>query len=277
MTRGFPTFQVGKLPLTNETCSGARLVPFYDRFIVELLYTVQFHAFPYNNNIPPRAMGIDLGLTNLVTTSDGFIVKGGIAKTINQWYNKQLAHYRSRALICNQQNSTRRIERLHRLRANQLHDLFHQISRKVINYCLVQNIDTVVIGYNAHWKQRCNLGYRTNQSFVQIPFLEFIQMLEYKAKLVGISVIRVNEAYTSQKCSKCKYISKKNRKSRGWFCCQSCGMQVNADYNAALNILQRGCPDSQVVPPINFASPRVGLPDSGCVTHPVQNSYIRVV
>ncbi|MHA1947787.1 MAG: hypothetical protein ACW97W_16945, partial [Candidatus Hodarchaeales archaeon] len=38
MARGFPTFPVGNLPITAETCSGARLVPFYDRFVIELMY-----------------------------------------------------------------------------------------------------------------------------------------------------------------------------------------------------------------------------------------------
>ncbi len=168
--RGFPTFPVGSLPLTADTCVGARLVPYYDRFMVEILYEVQELAFPSADS-PSRAMGIDLGLTNLVTTSDGLLVKGGVVKTINQWYNKQLAHYRSLATTCNQQLLTRRMLRLHRLRTNRLRDFFHQTSRRIIKYCLTQNIQTLVIGYNPRWKQHCNLGKRTNQSFVQLPFL----------------------------------------------------------------------------------------------------------
>ncbi|PWI46473.1 hypothetical protein CEE45_16605, partial [Candidatus Heimdallarchaeota archaeon B3_Heim] len=218
MARGFPAFPVGSLPLTAETCVGARLVPFYDRFVVELIYEVQAQAFP-SSDLPSRAMGIDLGLTNLVTTSDGLLVKGGVVKTINQWYNKQLAHYRSRASTCNHQLITHRILRLHRLRTNKLRAFFHQTTRRLITYCLTHNIETLVIGYNVGWKQHCNLGKRTNQAFVQLPLLQLVQMLEYKAKLVGMTVVRVNEAYTSQMCSKCGYIDKKNRKSRGSFYC----------------------------------------------------------
>ncbi|MHA2094955.1 MAG: RNA-guided endonuclease InsQ/TnpB family protein [Candidatus Hodarchaeales archaeon] len=271
MSRGFPTFPVGTLPLTAETCVGARLVPFYDRFVVELIYEVQLHPFP-TTDLPSRAMGIDLGLTNLVTTSDGLLVKGGVVKTINQWYNKRLAHYRSLATTCNHQHTTRRILRLHRVRTNKLREFFHQTSYRLITYCLAHNIETLVIGYNVRWKQHCNLGKRTNQSFVQLPFLKLVQMLEYKAKLVGIKVIRVNEAYTSQQCSKCGHVEKKNRRSRGSFCCLRCGIQLNADYNAACNILHRFHPKPQVVPTERAHSYGAPLPDSGCVTHPVQNS-----
>ncbi len=276
MARGFPTFPLDSLPLTAEACVGARLVPFYDRFVVELLYEVQAQPFP-SSDFPSRTMGIDLGLTNLVTTSDGLLVKGGVVKTINQWYNKQLAHYRSLATICNHQYTTRRIQRLHRRRINKLHDIFHQISRRIINYCLEQKIKTLVIGYNAGWKQHCNLGKRINQSFIQLPFSQLVQMLEYKAKLVGMTVVRVDEAYTSQQCSKCGHVDKRNRTSRGSFCCQRCGVHLNADYNAARNILQRYPTDSQVVPTDSIHSSVTNLPDSGCVTHPVQNSFSRVV
>ena len=269
MTRGFPMFPVGNLPITAETCSGARLVPFYDRFVVELLYRTQIQSFSLNNEHSPRAIGIDLGLTNLVATSDGLLVKGGVVKTINQWYNKQLAYYKSLAKKHNQQYSTNRMQRLHRVRANKINNCFHQTSRAIINHCLVNNINTLVIGYNTFWKQHCQLGKRINQSFVQVPFHKFLHMLEYKAKLVGIAVILVSEAYTSQKCSSCRVINKKNRKSRGLYHCRSCGLRLNADHNAALNILQRLPVDEKVVPKVSSNLVCSDLPDRGCVTHPV--------
>ncbi len=276
MDRGFPRFSVGTLPLTAKTCVGARLVPFYDRFVVEILYEVQAHAFP-PLAAPSRALGIDLGLTNLVTTSDGRLVKGGICKTINQWYNKQLAHYRSKASKNNHLVITRRIQSLHRRRLNKLTDFFHQISRRLITYCLQQNIATLVIGYNQQWKQHCNLGKKTTQSFVQLPFLKLVHMLTYKARLVGLTVIRVTEAYTSQQCSFCGYVDKCNRKSRGRFVCSACGVLVNADLNAARNILHRYLVTKKVVPRGSSSSQKLILPDSGCVTHPVQNLLPQVV
>ena len=243
---------------------------------------MQEQLFPTSDSLS-RAMGIDLGLNNLVTTSDGLLVKGGVVKTINQWYNKQLAHYRSKGSNNNQSFITRRIQSLHSIRMNKLADFFHQTSRRIITYCLQQNIDTLVIGYNRQWKQHCNLGKKNNQSFVQLPFLKFVHMLEYKARLVGIRVIRVNEAYTSQQCSQCGHVDKRNRKSRGRFVCLECGVLFNADLNAARNILKRYLSTkkviqaAQVVPRGSSPLKKSNLPDSGCVTHPVQNLLTQVV
>lgn len=60
--------------------------------------------------------------------------------------------------------------------------------------------------------------------------------IEYKAKEAGITVVYVDPQYTSQRCSKCGYISKENRKVQAIFCCQKCGYKANADYNASQNI-----------------------------------------
>ncbi|MHA2112557.1 MAG: RNA-guided endonuclease InsQ/TnpB family protein [Candidatus Hodarchaeales archaeon] len=268
MARGFPTFPVGKLPITAETCTGARLVPFYDRFVIEILYEVQVRLFPFQKEVP-KAIGIDFGLNNLVATSDGLLVKGGVVKTINQWYNKQLAYYKAIAKKHNEQDTTNRIQRIHRVRANKIRKIFHQTSRLIINHCLKNNINKIAIGYNTRWKQHCNLGKRTNQSFVQIPFYKLLRMLEYKAKLVGITAVRVSEAYTSQKCSGCGTINKNNRKSRGLYICSSCGLRLNADHNAAINIRKRLPSGKQVVPSFSSSSVCSDQPDRGCVTHPV--------
>ena len=268
MARGFPTFPVENLPISAETCAGARLVPFYDRFVIKLLYEAQTQSFPTNKD-SSKTIGLDLGVNNLVATSDGLLVKGGVVKSINQWYNKQLAQYKSQAKKRNQQHSTHRIQRLHRVRANKIHDFFHQTSRIIINRCLSNNISTIVIGYNPLWKQSCNLGKRANQSFVHIPFYKLVHMLEYKAQMVGITVIRISEAYTSQQCSKCGIIDKRNRPSRGSYHCFSCGLHLNADHNAAINIRNRLPSDSQVVPKVSSSSARSDPLDRGCVTHPV--------
>jgi putative transposase len=268
INRGFPSIPIGNLPITSESCAGARLVPFYDRFVVEILYKVQTRPFSCIND-SPKVIGIDLGINNLVATSDGILVKGGVVKTINQWYNKQLGYYKSIAKKANKQTTTRRIQRIHRVRANKITNFFHQTSRMIINHCLQNNVDRIIIGYNPRWKQHCELGKRINQSFIHIPHLKLVNMLEYKGKLRGITVIRVSEVYTSQKCSGCGIIDKSNRKSRGLYVCRSCGLRLNADQNAAINILERYSTDLQVVPSVSSSLPCSVLPDRGCVTHPV--------
>ena len=275
--RGFPTIPVGKLPFVDNTDISARLLPFYDRFILELVYEVapvpKLCADTFS-----KVIGLDLGVNNLVTSSDGLLVKGGVVKSINQWYNKQLAKYRSLAAKNNHSTDTKRILQLGRHRSNKITDFLHKSSRLIITHCLTHNIGTIVIGYNEQWKQHCRLGKRNTQNFVNIPFLKLVQMLEYKANRVGITVIRVSEAYTSQLCSSCGIIAKKNRCSRGLYLCTTCGERLNADFNAARNIVDRYLSTNsshssfQVVPREPVSSLNVFSPDSGYVAYPVPNS-----
>ena len=106
-----------------------------------------------------------------------------------------------------------------------------------------------MIGYNKGWKQETNLGKKTNQNFVQIPFEKLVQLISYKAKLQGIQVFLQEESYTSQvSFLEGDYIpifgkddSKKNpsgkRIKRGLY--SSPKGLLNADINGSLNILRK--------------------------------------
>jgi putative transposase len=100
-------------------------------------------------------------------------------------------------------------------------------------------------------------------------------MLEYKANRVGITVIRISEAYTSQRCSVCGVIAKKSRSSRGLYRCKTCGVRLNADFNAACNIAHRylsSSSSSQVVLRERISFLNLLSPDSGYVASPVPSS-----
>ena len=120
----------------------------------------------------------------------------------------------------------------------------HKVSREITNQLVSSGVSTFVIGYNKGWKQDVNLGKRTNQNFVQLPFLMLVNMLKYKCALAGIRVVLREEAYTS----KCSFIDdepvekqaeyKGRRKHRGLFV-SSDGRKINADINSAGNILKK--------------------------------------
>jgi len=194
-----------------------------------------------------KAVGIDIGLTNTATTSDGMIVKGGAIKSINQSYNKELARCKSTAKIANNKDDTKKIKKLARVRGNKVHDKMHQASRRIIDHCIEHGAGTIYIGYNPGWKDGIHIGHRGNQNFVQVPFLKLIKQIEYKAALAGISVHRVNEAFTSQACSRCGARRKANRVHRGLYVCSRCGIIINADINAARNIKEKGLRETPLV------------------------------
>ncbi|MDR1558375.1 MAG: IS200/IS605 family accessory protein TnpB-related protein, partial [Clostridiales bacterium] len=62
------------------------------------------------------------------------------------------------------------------------------------NQLVSSGVTTLVVGYNKGWKQDVNLGKKTNQNFVQIPFLMLLNMLTYKCALAGIHVVDRSEA-----------------------------------------------------------------------------------
>ncbi|GAH34240.1 unnamed protein product, partial [marine sediment metagenome] len=221
---GFP-----KIKTALKSVKGVRIVPFGDRYNIELIYDYEPKDLHLNEN---NTLGIDLGLNNIVTASDNIgnkplIIKGGVVKSINQFYNKQLSKYKSMAKKCNDTDVTGRILKFHRKRNNKMRDFFHKTSRKVVNHCISNDIGTIVIGYNEGWKQKITIGKINNQNFVSVPFLKLVQQIEYKSEMVGIQVIRTGEEYTSQTCSSCGVVRKSNRKYRGLYVCKDCGIVLN--------------------------------------------------
>jgi len=86
------------------------------------------------------------------------------------------------------------------------------------------------------WKKR---GSRFNRMLGGWSYGELLTLLTYKAESVGKRVMQVNPSYTSQRCSRCGYIHRDNRKGP-LFKCKQCGFELNAALNAARNIGQLG-------------------------------------
>ena len=133
-------------------------------------------------------------------------------------------------------------------RNRELNDLFHKLSTGIVNYALLNNIDTIVMGHNELWKQNSNMGKKNNQNFVQIPFNKLIKLIKYKAEEMGIEVILQEESYTS-KCSfldneeivkHCVYPGK--RIKRGLFRTFKV-ILINADINGSYNIIKKAFPN----------------------------------
>ncbi len=230
-----------------------RIVPQLDSFKVEIVYNKTEseyikHAIKTNKKLYHAA--IDIGVDNLATvTSDNmvsipFIVNGRPMKSINQFFNKKLAIIKS---IYSKQNikSGRKSRKLNRIRSYKIKDYMHKSSRRLVDWCILNDIHTLYIGHNKDWKQGVHIGKSNNQNFVSIPFNMFTNMLTYKLEEVDIHVEIVKEAYTS-KCSALdnETIEKHDtycgkRIQRGLFKSKT-GKLINADVNGSYNILRLG-------------------------------------
>ncbi len=235
-----------KTRLPNKTdIREVRMIPKGVGYVVEIVYQKEIHPKLLNKN---NIMAIDLGVRNLITMVNNnglkpFVMKGGVVKSINQYYNKERARIQS---TYDRQGikTGKTMQKLTTKRNKKIKDYFHKISRKIAEYCVVNDIGTVVIGYNPDWKQNCQIGKRNTQNFVTIPHYKLIQQLDYKAAEQGITVIRQEESYSS----KCSFLDNEpiehhseylgRRMTRGLFKSQK-GTIINADVNGAYNILKK--------------------------------------
>lgn len=237
-----------------------RLIPHKNRIVAEVVYNIDIPEIKADNQ---RYIGIDIGINNLATVCNNiggsaFIINGKPLKSINQYYNKQVSRYREITKRMNKADYSKRMDRLTEKRNSKIDDYLHKASRYIINYCVKNNIHTIVIGKNKEWKQNSRLSKKVNQNFVQIPFARLIEMIQYKAEEKGIAVMLTEESYTSgtsfidnEEPVKENY-NKARRISRGLFVSNN-GVKINADLNGAYQILKK-------VVPIKW--------DRGCVLHP---------
>ena len=212
---------------------------------------------------------IDLGVNNLATitftNSKPLIINGRPLKSINQFYNKQLAKLTS--IHDSYTESVKRVDKekartipkrtklmnqITNNRNNKIADYMHKATRIIVNQLASKNISTLVIGYNKGWKQGINIGDKNNQNFVQIPFLKFVNMLKYKCKNVGIEVVTQEESYTSKSSfldhdeipvynvdnPAVNFSPSGHRKYRGLYISKN-NIAINADVNGSYNILRK--------------------------------------
>lgn len=175
-----------------------RFVPTNDYFTLEIIYEKEIQENIIDNN---RVCSIDLGVNNFITLTNNVgsqpIIKGKGIKSINQYYNKQVSKIKSIISKRNGLHWCKKLDVLSRKRYNKLHNLIHHCSKFVVNYCINNNVKTLVAGLNKEWKQECSIGKRNNQNFVYIPYNKLIEQLEYKCQDNNIKLIVTEEKYTS--------------------------------------------------------------------------------
>jgi putative transposase len=184
-----------------EQLDQVRIVPRGSGYVVEVVYTLKERQAA----VDPRLIAaLDLGvdqLAALTSNKPGFVprlINGRPLKDFNHYYNQQRAHHQER-LAKQSRRTSHRLDGITAKRTRRVNQYLHTASRRIIDLLVEERIGTLVIGLNRQWKQEVELGRRNNQTFVQIPHSRFIDMLMYKARLVGIHVIVREESYTLSK------------------------------------------------------------------------------
>ncbi len=243
------------------TIDQVRIIPRKGYYVVEVVYSRK----PIQAKVDPSfCAAIDLGVTNLAAITanrEGFIprlVNGRPIKACNQWYNKRMKELKLGLPKEDRERVTRQMEQITNHRNRQIHHYLHAASKRIIDLLVKEGVGTIIVGKNPLWKQETGMGKRNNQNFVQIPHARFIDMLTYKASLVGIQVEVQEESYTSKASFvdldpiptykpndetayifSGKRIGRRNRLYR-----TKDGRKICADVNGSYNILRKRKPDA---------------------------------
>lgn len=226
-----------------------RITPRGSNYLLEVVYCLNID---YENSESKNICGIDIGVNNLATLTNNIgknpiVINGKVLKSINQYYNKNKAKITSDLMKRHNKNWSKKLEKLNYKRNNKIKDYMHKCSKKVINYCLENDLDTIVIGHNKEWKQEVSMSKQNNQNFVQIPFNILIKMIQYKGVDSNIKVIINEESYTSgtsfldNEESMKEWYDRSRRISRGLFRTND-GTYINSDVNGSYQIIKKVVP-----------------------------------
>jgi len=249
----------------KEVCQ-VRIVPGIYDYKIQSVY---FKPVSLERRVTGTIAVIDIGLNNLATLMEnqpGFkplIINGKPLKSINVYYHKNKAslQFKGQPEI---KTSHRLRRRLTHKRNCKIDNYLHSAISSIIKHRAANSIETLVIGKNDGGQTGRNWGKKTNQNMVSIPHAKFIEMLTYKAQLVGINVVVVTEEYTS----KCSFLDNEplyKQESyegrgikRGLFRDRN-GTLSNAYVNGSLNIIRKAFPNAfvegiqgVVVPPVRI-------------------------
>ncbi len=214
-------------------------------------YLMLTYTIPRQDDAPAekKTLGVDLGVVNAVYASsygeherlsipgDEVIAKARQIEARTHAMQKQARHCGEDRIGHGTKARVAPVFDAHERLSNYRDTINHRYSKKLIDFAVKNGYNTIQMEDLSGIKNPSpENGYEVNRVLRHWTYYDLQQKIEYKAKEVGISVITINPQYTSQRCSKCGYISAENRPSQSEFRCCKCSFKVNADYNASQNL-----------------------------------------
>ncbi|MFE5715502.1 RNA-guided endonuclease InsQ/TnpB family protein [Streptomyces sp. NPDC056501] len=187
------------------------------------------------NAAPDGFVGVDLGIVNIATASTGIRYSG---RRLNR---RRDADRRLRARLQRKgtKSAKRRAKRHAGKEARRARDINHKISK-----CIVAEAQRTGRGIALEdltgIRERVRLRKPQRVTLHSWSFRQLGTFIAYKAQRAGVPVVYVDPAYTSQECSRCHHVDRRNRPSQAVFACQACGFVEHADLNSSHNIAARG-------------------------------------
>ncbi|MFB7932830.1 RNA-guided endonuclease InsQ/TnpB family protein [Streptomyces sp. NPDC056039] len=186
------------------------------------------------NTDPHDFLGVDLGIVNIATTSDGEIMAGRELNRIRTRERK----LRTKLQKKNTPSAKRRLKKRRYKEARRAKDINHKIAKHVVAEA-ERTGRGIALEDLTGIRERVRLRKPQRATHSSWSFAQLGQFIAYKARRAGVPMVYVDPAYTSRTCAECGHIDRANRVSQAWFACRSCGFVDHADRNGSRNIRAR--------------------------------------
>lgn len=193
---------------------------------------------------PVGVIGIDLGVTQIASDSEGHQYSGEPVKAVRRRvreHRRQLQTKRTRSAF-------KRLQKISRHQSRFVRDTNHVISKELVHRALCLQKALALEDLSGIRERANGFGRQMRWLLGNWAFDQLKQLIAYKAEAAGIPLIFVDPRNTSRTCHACGHCAQENRKSQSRFVCLSCGLEMNADANAALNIRARALVMVPIVP-----------------------------
>jgi IS605 OrfB family transposase len=184
---------------------------------------------------PNDVLGVDLGIVNIATDSDGTLYSG------TDLLGMRIRHRRLRKRL--QAKGTKAARRLLKQRRRKERRFATNTNHVISKHLVAVAKGTgraIAIEELGGIRERISVRAPQRVTLHAWSFDQLRQFLVYKAKMAGVLVILVDPRNSSRTCPCCGSVSRANRPSQSWFSCQSCGFSGHADVIAATVLRQRG-------------------------------------
>ena len=208
-----------------------------------LFLTYTFKPIQHELN-PEKILGVDMGETCAIYASTfgeygSLKIDGGEITAFARKHEARIRSMQNQAAHCGEgrigHGTKTRVAAVYKAKDRVAHfrdTLNHRYSKALIDYAIKNQCGVI--------QMEDLTGIKEETGFPKFlrhwTYYDLQSKIEYKAQEHGITVIKINPRYTSQRCSKCGNIDKANRTSQAKFCCTKCGFSTNADFNASQNI-----------------------------------------
>ncbi|MFE9043387.1 RNA-guided endonuclease InsQ/TnpB family protein [Streptomyces sp. NPDC007818] len=183
---------------------------------------------------PAGFLGVDLGIVNIATTSDGEIMSG---RQVNR-YRQRKRDLRTKLQKKRTKSTARVLKRQRRKESRWATQRNHIIAKKLVATAErtsrgigLEDLTGIRQRVTAKKDQRARLS---SWAFAQLG-----SFVRYKAQRAGVAVVHVDPRNTSRQCSNCWHTHRTNRVTQARFVCKSCGTTLHADHNGSRNIAHR--------------------------------------